>query len=644
LTRAERANYVRLVFPRCLVLVLLGSAAAVPAARALDFTPCTETGHEAFECATLAVPIDRSGMVPGMIALSIERPPSPDPSRPVLIALAGGPGQSATAFVSAFASVLAPALDRYQLVVFDQRGTGRSNALDCPALRATYSDETIMACGVGLGAAARFHTTADSVLDLDDVRAALGVDQMVITGVSYGTHVALEYARTFPDHTAALVLDSTVPSSNISAFVVESFAAIPRVLRDLCSRHGCDGITGDPLGDTAALVQRLAQPLEGTVIDAEGHAQRRAMDAVGLFAILVAGDLLPVLHARYPGAVVAAERGDATPLLRLGELVGVAGIGLGRDVDPAVRADSLALLLATACADIEFPWQETDSPTVRSAALHIAVAALPADRLFPFERATASQSGAAGSCIHWPVTGLDRARSTEPVPDVPTLILAGTRDVRTPLENADEVGALLPRSMRVVVQSRGHSLLTAAQCARDATATFLHDFAALIGDPCAAVTPAYDTEPLPAQKLRDVVPRGIRGIRGRVLSVVIDSLNDAIKTAVTVYQGPGQPVAFGGLRAGRAAGTLDAQSFHLSLTRYTLVKGVAVKGSIDFDGQHTIAHAKVRGRMTGKLAFRSDGSIRGHLGGRRIALVKRERWLGGTPLVRPAVEMLRPIP
>src|SRR6185503_729900 len=314
----------------------LVSSAVTPAAHAIDFAPCTETGHEAFECATLAVPVDRSGTIPGTIALSIERPPTTDPSRPVLIALAGGPGQSATAFVSAFASVLAAALDRYQLVVFDQRGTGRSDALDCPALRATYSDDTIMACGVGLGAAARFHTTADSVLDLDDVRAALGVDRIAITGVSYGTHVALEYARTFPDHTAALVLDSTVPSSNVSAFVVESFAAIPRVLRDLC-HQGCAGITNDPLGDTTALVQSLERPLEGIVIDAEGHAQPRAIDELGIFGILVAGDLLPVLHARYPGAVVAAERGDATPLLRLAELVGVAGIGLGGDVDPAVR-------------------------------------------------------------------------------------------------------------------------------------------------------------------------------------------------------------------------------------------------------------------------------------------------------------------
>ena len=43
---------------------------------------------------------------------------------------------------------------------------------------------------------------------LDAVRIA-GVDQLAVLGVSYGTQVARQYARAHPDHTAAVVLDST---------------------------------------------------------------------------------------------------------------------------------------------------------------------------------------------------------------------------------------------------------------------------------------------------------------------------------------------------------------------------------------------------------------------------------------------------
>src|SRR5262249_26909402 len=177
-------------------LVLAAVLAAEPALAALDFAPCTESGHEAFDCATLDVPLDRAGVAPGTITLSVERLREEGPARPILIALAGGPGQSATSFASTFAQVFGDALDRYQLVVFDQRGTGRSGVLDCPPLRSKYSKANITQCGLDLGAAASFYTTADSVLDLDAVRTALGVEQVVVAGVSYGTHVALEYART----------------------------------------------------------------------------------------------------------------------------------------------------------------------------------------------------------------------------------------------------------------------------------------------------------------------------------------------------------------------------------------------------------------------------------------------------------------
>jgi len=304
---------VRTRLPASVVLLCLTFATR---AWGLDFAPCTEPDHEQFECATLTVPLDRGGTVPGTIDLAIERRPATTPGLPILIALAGGPGQSATSFAPTFASVFADVLDRYQLVVFDQRGTGRSGVLDCPDLRALFSADTLTACATAIGPAARFYTTADSVLDLDDVRAALGVAQVTIAGVSYGTWVGAQYARTFPAQTAALVLDSTVPPDDVSGLAVESFSAVPRVIDEIC-RNGACAFTAHPVPDTTALVRRLAKPLRGVVIDGTGRRMRRTLTPPELFGILEAGDLDPLLQARYPGAVVAAMHRDVTPLLRL---------------------------------------------------------------------------------------------------------------------------------------------------------------------------------------------------------------------------------------------------------------------------------------------------------------------------------------
>src|SRR5207253_600414 len=117
----------------------------------------------------------------------------------------------------------------------------------------------------------------------------------------------------------------------------------------------------------------------------DGRRHRAAFDASSLFRVLEAGDLEPALHARFPGAVVAARHGDPAPVLRLAQLTALAGLGAVEAPTPA-REDSLALRLATVCSDIRFPWRDTDSADARVTALTAAVRAVPADALFPFDQ------------------------------------------------------------------------------------------------------------------------------------------------------------------------------------------------------------------------------------------------------------------
>ena len=61
---------------RLRVLTILTALAIAPVARALDFAPCTDADQQGFECATLTVPLDRSGAVSGSVPLAIERLPA----------------------------------------------------------------------------------------------------------------------------------------------------------------------------------------------------------------------------------------------------------------------------------------------------------------------------------------------------------------------------------------------------------------------------------------------------------------------------------------------------------------------------------------------------------------------------------------
>ena len=122
--------------------------------------------------------------------------------------LSGGPGQDTLQTYAALAPSLAEIRQRRGMVLVDQRGTGGSNRLDCPITPDT--DMLSMpphalvaftqACQKALADKAdlRFYTTSDAVRDLEAVRKALGLERINLLGISYGTRVALQYARQYP--------------------------------------------------------------------------------------------------------------------------------------------------------------------------------------------------------------------------------------------------------------------------------------------------------------------------------------------------------------------------------------------------------------------------------------------------------------
>jgi pimeloyl-ACP methyl ester carboxylesterase len=601
-------------------------ALGVPSAEAaLRFERCGAFG---FSCARLAVPLDRSGVTPGRVSLFVRRIRAQRrPASGALFVLAGGPGQSATqAFEGDGLGVLAPAFRRRDLVVFDQRGTGRSGLLRCRALeRSNLFDAGRAAglCAAALGERRHRYTSRDSVEDIEALRVALGLDRIALYGTSYGVKVALGYALTYPARVERLVLDSVLEVDGPDPFYRPTLEALPRVLAALC-RAGCASFTSDPLADLARLVRRIGSGvLRGRVVDPRGRPRRTALTRGELLLMLVAGDFDPALRAAMPGAVRAALDGDTAPLLRLSRRAfAVEG------EPPPPRLISTALFTATTCEEMPLPWARTapPGPVERRHQAEAAAAAIPEAAFLPFDRGALLENDLLQLCDRWPAAPVAPGFGPGPLPDVPVLILNGQDDLRTPVESARRVAAQFPRARLVVAPATGHSTLGAdlSGCAERAFARFFRDQP--VSARCRPVRRRFRPSPPPPTALADVSPaRAVRGVRGRAVSALALTLRDVGEDALTRFiidERDPDLARGGGLRGGRYR--IDGRN-RLHLTNVVFVPGVRVAGLVRrFGTGRQAGRLRLAGRVDGSLSLRGR-VVSGRLGNQRVRAVLSTR-------------------
>lgn len=609
------------MFSRRLVPCLVALAAALSAGEALAapaFASCRPQLEHAVECATVTVPLDHGGAVPGRLGLHVERiRAKARPARGALFVLSGGPGESVTSATDTYAAALAPARATHDLILVDQRGTGLSGALDCPLAlpRSGPLDDTMAGCGAALGPLVSLYSNADVADDLERVRQALGLERISLFGVSYGTRIALAYASRYPQRVERLVLDSVVPLTGSPGYMLNSFAAVPRVLSEVCA-GGCP-FTPDATADLAELVRRLGSgPLQGRVARGDGKLHAVRMGRADLFSLLMTGDYLPALRGHLPAAVRSALAGDAAPLLRLRDLV-----TSFEAVGPTTRDFSNILYVATTCAETTEPWLAATTPSERTAAARAYLDGLPDERFAPFDRATALVTSTVARCRAWPGSGSADTLDGS-MPDVPVLLLSGTADLRTPLEDAQQVAALFPRAQLLAVGGVGHGVaFQGSACVSRALDRFLAGRAA---GRCAKVATLRPERPLPA-------PGRALGTSDAVELTLRDILAQLPLTIVTKSSWLEGDFLFfvraGGLRGGRYSATLTG----ITLERVAVVPGVTVsgrlKGVVD----------PLRGRMLvskGELQVRTPG-------GRRGRLVLKGRVLTGVLAGKPVTRALR---
>jgi len=378
-------------------------------------------------CSTLKVPLDRSRQ--GGETLELKVAVEGEKSKPAFVFLSGGPGEPGVPFIARARKWLGPVAKEVRIVAFDQRGTGE-DALNCPELQKQMgasdlsqpTEEAVTDCAAKLGDRRAFFTTKDTVDDLEALRIALGADRLTLDGISYGTYVAQRYALAHPRRVKALVLDSVVPAEGVSLLSETSIKATRRVL-------GPD--------TTKALAK---------VIERDGNGPE-------LLDMLTALSVGAPRDDGYLDAIRQAAAGDDASLKRW--LSGVAQVvhrWTAKELSQGLHASAL-------CADSPAPWGDAAAPSKgREAALQRAADRLSDADLYPYDRETATTNGFALQCRYWPPVAVPEPDGPRDLPDVPTLLLNGDRDLSTPYEWARQAAERAPGGRLMIVKGAGHDV------------------------------------------------------------------------------------------------------------------------------------------------------------------------------------------
>jgi pimeloyl-ACP methyl ester carboxylesterase len=373
---------------------------------------------------TLEVPLDRRH--PDGEALKLEVRVKGPPGAPVFLFLSGGPGEPGVGFLPRTRKWLGPVAGKVRRVAFDQRGTGE-HALDCPRLQRQMgasdlsppTKDAVTACAAALGDKRRFYTTAETVEDIEALRIALKADKLILDGISYGTYTAQRYALAHPEHVQALILDSVVPAEGSTPLVTTQMRAAERVLGKR----------------TAAALHRIVE---------RRHNGPQLLDTLTNLSVgrPPAPGFLEAIRTENDAALDRWLRGVAKTVHRY----------TAQQLSQGLHASAL-------CGDWPAPWGDASAPAAtRRAKLDAAAAKLTAADTYPFDRATATGNGFVLQCLYWPPMRVAKPAAPRPLPNVPTLMLSGTKDMSTPLEWAEHAMTLAPGGEHIVVEGAGHDV------------------------------------------------------------------------------------------------------------------------------------------------------------------------------------------
>jgi pimeloyl-ACP methyl ester carboxylesterase len=439
----------------------LGSCANLQQKQAIDrLQPCKHAdGPIEGYCGTLDVFEDRDAKTGRKIPLKIivfpalKRTAAKDP----LFFLAGGPGQGAAAIAGLGRDLMRRIGADRDLVFVDQRGTGKSNPLECkpPKGEEDDDDETravarLKACMEKLKEKADLtkYTTTIAMDDLDDVRQFLGYDKINLYGGSYGTRAAIVYARRHTAHTRAVILDGVAPTDmRLPLYMArDSQRALDLLFRDCAAQKSCnDHFPNLP----QRLEKLLAAPAKKvryihprTGLEKEADIKRLTLGGI-LFATLYS----PKVAALVPLLIEQAEKGVYSGFF-----------ALNAAFDTSATTIAQGMHFSVVCAE--------DAPRIEPGSI--------AKETLNTFLGTEMANMRLKACEFWPKGKVDPDYFVNAPIDLPTLILSGELDPVTPPSWGQQIASTWKNARHLTVPATGHGA-AGAGCVPKLMAQFLNE-------------------------------------------------------------------------------------------------------------------------------------------------------------------------
>lgn len=446
------------------------------------------------QCATLDVPLDHERPDGETIELAVARAKADGPASERIGSLVinpGGPGGSGIEFLASAATAFPEELtQRFDLVSFDPRGVGSSTPVRCiddetkdAQLSGDLTPDTPQeldqalldqqefreGCETNAGELVRHMSTADVAADLDELREALGDEELTYLGFSYGTEIGAAYATMFPERSRALVLDGSVsPNASDEEELLAQAKGFERTLANFVAE--CDADADCVLGpDAMASIQAARTRLESSPVRVDTESGPRELDA-DLFDLGLATALYDTsLWGTVARAIGDLDDGGASVLLSLVDRQ------IGRQPDGSYDNSTDAQTMVS-CSDTA----ERPSVEDATAAAERIQAAAPT-----FGGITAF--GTLG-CLDWP-------EPANPLPPVtgagaaPVLVIGTLGDPATPYEWSEQMSDALESAVLLTYEGDGHTaFLRGGPCIEAAVVDYLVDLVLPPeGTRCAAV-------------------------------------------------------------------------------------------------------------------------------------------------------------
>lgn len=452
---------------------------AAPAVGLSAWGPCIMTesmpdsngSYPGVECSTLTVPFDYGRPDGPSFEVPVIRIPSKAATPRLLVTNPGGPGIGGVNDLRSNREYFAKFTDTYTVVSFDPRGVGGSKpALQClddtqrrdifdqpsvPVAQADIDRAKDLAAGIGNACRAQFgdalaHVgTANVARDMDEIRKAMGFDQINYLGYSYGTFLGALYADMFPGKTDRVVLDSVLDPMLDYQEVRHGQAqgmqlSITAFVDDCLRRPDCPltGPSDQALQQISDLIGDLdQQPYVG--------ADGRTLSGARMLALVESSQYFPVsgwpslrktlqqaLAAQWPGVLEAAYSKDLMVNPADSEYLSVVCIDFATHRNPE-KPQRLAQVWAM------------ESPI-----------------------SGANRAWSLQPCEMWPVPSVRGPGPVQATGAGPVLILSTTGDPATPLAWAQSLQSQIKSSTLVVAPAQGHIASAQNTCAEDALMTF----------------------------------------------------------------------------------------------------------------------------------------------------------------------------